>query len=119
MLTYYGTALALAGQPGEALPLLEKAAQLQPEKLDYWLNLARASLDAGQPAVAKSALEKASALAGDNPAVLQLQFKFYWQTEDYSAAREIMLRLNQIAPSAEHAYWLNAVEMKLKAANQP
>jgi len=114
VLSYYGTSLALTGQPEKALPFLEKAAQLQPQKLDYWLNLARAALDARQPALARSALEKATALAGDNPAVLQLRFKFCWQTEDYPAAREIMLRLNQIAPDAGHAYWLSEVEKKLK-----
>jgi hypothetical protein len=119
VLSYYGTSLALTGQPGKALPFLEKAAQLQPKKLDYWLNLARAALDAGQPALAKSALEKAAALAGDNPAVLQLRFKFCWQTEDYPVAREIMLRLNQIAPGDERAYWLSEVEKKLKTASQP
>jgi len=114
VLSYYGTSLALTGQPENALPFLEKAAQQQPQKLDYWLNLARAALDARQPALARSALEKATALAGDNPAVLQLRFKFCWQTEDYPAAREIMLRLNQIAPDAGHAYWLSEVEKKLK-----
>ena len=119
VLSYYGTCLALAGQPGKALPFLEQAAQLQPNKVDYWLNLARAALDAGRSAPAKSALEKAAALAGDSPAVLQLRFKFCWQTEDYPAAREIMLRLNQIAPSAEHAYWLSEVEKKLETASPP
>jgi hypothetical protein len=114
VLSYYGTSLALTGQPEKALPFLEKAAQLQPNNLDYWLNLARAALDAGQPAPAKSALEKAAALAGDNPAVLQLRFKFCWQTENYPAARAIMLRWNQIAPGDEHAYWLSEVEKKLK-----
>jgi hypothetical protein len=119
VLSYYGTSFALTGQPGKALPFLEKAAQLQPQKLDYWLNLARAALDAGQPALAKSALEKAAVLTGDNPDVLQLRFKFCWQTEDYPAAREIMLRLNQIEPTEEHAYWLSEVEKKLKTASQP
>jgi protein O-mannosyl-transferase len=115
-LSYYGTAWALAGQPAKALPFLEQAAQLQPDKLDNWLNLARAALDAGQPALAKSALEKAAALAGDNPAVLQLRFKYYWQTEDYSGAREIVVRLNQIQPTDDHAYWLNEVEKRLSSA---
>jgi len=53
-----------------------------------------------------------------NPAVLQLRFKFCWQTEDYPAAREIMLRLNQIAPGDEHAYWLSEVEKKLKKTDK-
>ena len=30
-----------------------------------------------------------------------------------------MLRLNQIAPNDEHAYWLSEVEKKLKTANPP
>jgi len=118
VLSYYGTCLARTGQPEKALPFLEKAAQLQPNNLDYWLNLARAALEAGQPALAKSALEKAAALAGDNPAVLQLRFKFCWQTEDYPAAREIMLRWNQIAPGDEHAYWLSEVEKKTEEDRQ-
>jgi hypothetical protein len=30
-----------------------------------------------------------------------------------------MLRLNQIAPDAGHAYWLSEVEKKIKTADQP
>jgi len=30
-----------------------------------------------------------------------------------------MLRLNQIAPNDEHAYWLSEVEKKLKTGNLP
>ena len=33
VLSYYGTCLALAGQPETALPFLEKAAKLQPQKI--------------------------------------------------------------------------------------
>jgi hypothetical protein len=124
VLTYYGTAWALAGQPAKALPFLEQAAQLLPQKLDNWLNLARAALDANQPSVAKAALEKAAVLAGNDPAVLQLRFKYYWQTGDFPAAREVMLRLNQIEPTGEHARWLDEVEKKLiepglSATNSP
>jgi cytochrome c-type biogenesis protein CcmH/NrfG len=113
ILSYYGMALATTGQPEKALPFLEQAAMLDSKNLDRWLNLARAALDAGQPDLAKSALEKAAVLAPDNPAVLQLQFKFYWQTENYPAAHEIILRLNQIAPGGDNAYWLSEVEKKL------
>ena len=77
VLSYYGTSLALAGQPGKALPFLEKAAQLQPQKLDDWLNLARAALDAGQPPVAQSAIEKGVGLgwrqSGGAPVAFQIQ----------------------------------------------
>jgi len=116
ILSHYGAALAATGKPEKALPFLEQAAQLQPGDLNRWLNLARAALDAGQPAPAESALEKADGLVHDNPDVLQLRFKFYWQSRDYFHARETMSRLNRIAPSEEHAYWLAQAEGKLKAA---
>jgi tetratricopeptide (TPR) repeat protein len=116
VLSYYGTCLALAGQPEKALPFLEKAAQLQPQKLDYWLNLARAALDAGQPALAGSALEHADRLAHDNPAVLQERFKFYWQTENFAAAHETALRWNQVAPGDEPARCLSEAEKQLSSA---
>jgi tetratricopeptide (TPR) repeat protein len=119
VLSRYGIGLAATGKPEKALPFLEQAAQLQPGDLNGWLNLTRAALDAGQVALAESALEKADGLARNNPNVLQLRFKFYWQSRDYLHARETMSRLNQIAPSEEHAYWLSEVEGKLKAASQP
>ena len=120
VLSYYGTCLALAGQPKNALPFLKKAAQLQPQKLDYWLNLVRAALDAGQPTLAKSALEHADRLAHDNPAVLRERFKFYWQTENFAAAHETALRWNQVAPGDEPARCLSEAEKQLSSAtNHP
>ncbi|MEI9961418.1 MAG: tetratricopeptide repeat protein [Limisphaerales bacterium] len=117
ILSAYGITLATAGQPQTALPFFEQATKLQPDNLDYRLNLARAALDAGQTNIAAIALEQAAALQPDNPGLLQLRFKFYWQTENYAAARETMLRLNQMQPSEDHAYWLAEVEKKLKATN--
>ncbi len=119
ILSHYGAALAATGKPEKALPFLEQAAQLQPGDLDRWLNLARAAMDAGQDALAESALGKADGLDHDNPDVLQLRFKFYWQGRDYLHARETMLRLNQIAPGEEHAFWLSQVKGKLMAAGRP
>jgi len=78
VLSRYGIGLAATGKPEKALPFLEQAAQLQPGDLNGWLNLTRAALDAGQVALAESALEKADGLARNNPNVLQLRFKFYW-----------------------------------------
>ena len=118
ILSHYGAALAATGKPEQALPFLEQAAELQPGDLDRWLNLTRAALDAGQLALAESALEKADGLGRDNPDVLQLRFKYYWQSRDYVRAREIMSHLNQIAPGAEHAFWLSQVEAKLTATGQ-
>lgn len=119
VLSTYGISLAATGEPEKALPYLEMAAQLRPQNLDRWLNLARAALAANQPALSQSALEKAAGLARTNPAVLQLQFKLHWQTGNYPAARESMLQLNQIAPGKENAYWLSEVEKKLKTGNPP
>jgi tetratricopeptide (TPR) repeat protein len=119
VLSTYGVSLAATGEPEKALPYLEMAVQSQPQNLDRWLNLVRAALDANQPALAQSALEKAAGLAQTNPAVLQLWFKLYWQTENYLAARETMLQLNRIAPGQENAYWLSEVETKLKTVTPP
>jgi tetratricopeptide (TPR) repeat protein len=119
ILSAYGICLAATGEPGKGLPLLERAAQAQPDNLDRWLNLCRAALDANQPARAQSAMEKAAGLSATNAAVLQLRFKYYWQTANYPAARETLLQLNQVAPGEENAHWLSEVEKKLKAAGQP
>jgi Tfp pilus assembly protein PilF len=114
VLSYYGMSLAATGQPEKALPLLAQAAELEPNNLNRWLNLARAALAANQPALAGTALEKAIPLAPENPAVFQLRFNLLWQTGDYPAAYQIMLKLNQIEPSDEHARWLSETEKKLK-----
>jgi protein O-mannosyl-transferase len=122
LLSYYGMSLAICGQPEKALPFLDQAAKLKPDSLVRWLNLARAALSAGLPALAEPALEKASFLSRTNPAVLQLQFNFYWQTADYIAAHKTILQLNQIAPSNDNAYWLSNVMAKISSTistNQP
>jgi hypothetical protein len=119
VLSAYGISLAATGEADQALPLLELAAQGQPQNLDHWLNLTRAALDANQTALAQSALAKAAGLSPTNAAVLQLSFKFYWQTGNYPAARETLLQLNQVAPSEENAYWLSEVEKKLKPGTPP
>lgn len=118
-LSYYGVALAASHQPEKAVPLLKSAAELQPKNLDDWLNLAQASLDAGQPSVATAALDQAGRLAGTNAAVLQLRFQLDWDIGDYAAAHEIVSRLNQAAPGGEYAYWLSETERKLNPTNRP
>jgi tetratricopeptide (TPR) repeat protein len=114
----YGICLATCGQPDKGLPFLAKATELRPKNLAYLLNLARAGLDAKQFRLAKSALEKASALAPEDPAVLQVRYKHCWLGEDYVSARQIMLRLKQIAPTDENARWLYSVEEELRAARE-
>ncbi len=73
ILSTYGVSLAATGEPGKALPLLERAAQGQPQNTDRWLNLSRAALAANQPALAQAALDRAAGLASNNVAVLHSQ----------------------------------------------
>jgi cytochrome c-type biogenesis protein CcmH/NrfG len=120
VLAYYGIALAVTAQPEKALPLLRQAAELQPQNPVRWLNLARAALDASQPALAAAALENADRLAPGRPAVLQVRFKLYWQTGNFAAARETALRWSQVAPGDEPARCLSAVEKMLSSTtNRP
>jgi len=114
VLTCYGITLAVTGQPAQAVPLLERAARLEPQNLDYRLNLARAELDANELPAAQATLDAASVLGPDNAGVLRLRFKYDWLTTNYPAARDVISRLNQIAPSPENAHWLSEVEQKLK-----
>jgi tetratricopeptide (TPR) repeat protein len=117
VLSCLGISLATCGHPAKALPYLERASALSPGNVAYALNCARAGLDATEFSIARSALDKASSLAPDDVAVLQLRFKYCWLRENYPAAREAILRLNQLAPSDETARRLAAVEEKLRATN--
>jgi hypothetical protein len=117
-LSLYGINLAVCGEPEKALPFLERAAQQEPENVSYLLNLARAGLDAKRPEVSRGALEQASTLDSENAKVLQLRFRYYWDIEDYEAARESVARLNQLVPSDENRQWLLEVEVKLQEKNR-
>ena len=119
LLSHYGIALAATGDPEQALPFLTEAARLEPEKLVRWLNLAHAAMDAGHPNLAEPALQKAGALASDNPDFMQLEFKYYWMTGNFAAAREVMQKLNAIVPTREHADWLSEAERQLKLRGHP
>jgi tetratricopeptide (TPR) repeat protein len=114
ILSCLGICLAGSGQAERALPLLARASELKPANLPYLLNLARAALETKQLPQAKSALDKASALAPEDPEVLRLRFKYCWAGEDYASAKQIMVRLNQIAASDENAHWLASVEAKMR-----
>jgi tetratricopeptide (TPR) repeat protein len=119
VLSHYGIALAATGDPEQALPFLTEAARLEPEKLMRWLNLARAAMDTGHPDLAEPALQKAGALASNNPDFMQLEFKYYWMTGNFAAARDAMQKLNAIVPTREHADWLSEAEQQLKLQEHP
>jgi hypothetical protein len=59
----------LAATPAAALPPLERAVEREPESLAAWYALGVAALEAGRPAQAGAALERASALDPGNPLV--------------------------------------------------
>jgi tetratricopeptide (TPR) repeat protein len=118
MLSAYGACLARCGQPEPALPFLEKAAQLETNNVKHLVNLARARIDANQLVPARATLEKAALLAPDDVDVLQVELKCYWLQQEFSSAREVLLKLNKLAPNPENAYWLSEVEKKLAQPNK-
>jgi Tfp pilus assembly protein PilF len=117
MLSAYGACLARCGLPGQALPFFENAAQLETNNVRHLLNLARARLDMNQLDAAKPVIEKATSLAPEDVNVMQVELKADWLGQDYSAARQVLLKLDRLAPSAENSNWLYQVEKKL--ANRP
>jgi tetratricopeptide (TPR) repeat protein len=113
LLSCLGICHAAGNEPEAALPFFRKASELEPKNLAFARNYARAALDANKFAIARSALEAASRLAADDPPLLGLWLNYDWQTEDFAAAREVLVRLNRIAPSAENDRWMSEVEKKL------
>lgn len=114
MVSGYAIGLASCGEASKALPLFQKAARLDPKNAVVLLNSARCAMEAQQFAPAREALAGAAALGPDNPDYLALQLRYDWLTEDFSGARQVLLRLKQIAPSAENDHWLEEVEKKLR-----
>jgi tetratricopeptide (TPR) repeat protein len=113
MLSAYGACLARCGQPGQALPFFENAAQLETNNVKHLVNLARARIDINQLDAAKAVIEKATLLAPDDVNVMQIELKADWLRQDYSSARQVLLKLNRLAPSAENSNWLSEAEKKL------
>ena len=66
----HGLALLLLGRTGEAVACLQVAARLAPGSIAVWLNLAGAAREAGDLALAQSALDAALALDAAHPAAL-------------------------------------------------
>jgi tetratricopeptide (TPR) repeat protein len=113
MLSAYGICLAKCGLPQQALPLLENAAQLETTNVNHLVNLAKARVDLNQLDAAKAVIDKATLMAPDDVNVLQIELKADWLQQDYSSARQVLLKLNRLAPSAENSNWLFQVEKKL------
>jgi len=80
---------------------------------------ARAALAANETAVARSALDRAALLTSTNSSVLQLNFKYYWQTTNYPAARDAMQQLIRVMPGPENEYWLRETEKRMTRAGPP
>jgi len=108
-----GIALAMSGQPERALAPLTKATELKPRNADYWLNLARALLDAGRAAEAVHAAQVAYALVPDNVAVLPVLFGAQRAARNFAEARKVVLRWRKLQPKEKNAKLLEEVEVQL------
>jgi tetratricopeptide (TPR) repeat protein len=69
----YGVGLFLGDDTRGAVEMFKRVAQLQPQKMDGWLNQARAYLADGDLRNAESMLRQASAVAPDQP-----RLAFFW-----------------------------------------
>jgi hypothetical protein len=118
VLSCYGVNLAVSGDASRAVPYLEKAAGLQPTNLSCLLNIARAELDSDQLPSASATLKRACELAPEDPAFLQLRFRYFCLKQDYPCARQVLLSLRQIMPSDENARWFAELEKKLPSSTQ-
>lgn len=77
---------------GDAAIAYERAVALDPKKLPSWINLARAHKLGGEREKARSALQKARALAPDDVAVLTEAAELALAASDLPASRELYQR---------------------------
>ena len=114
-----GVSYAMGSAPEMAIPYLEQSVKLAPNNGDYWNNLAKAAVDAGNYKRAQEAAEKANQLAPNNPTTLRIKARLAWDQGDAKAAYEYFKSLNAIEPSADNEHWIREAEKKLKEAPAP
>jgi hypothetical protein len=119
LLAALGMTLATTGQTGTAVPLFEKAAALDPENVEAWLNLARAELADNELDQSRAALAKVFALNPNNHFALAIQFECQWRAGDFPAALETARRWNRVAPDTNSAAALEKAEKKPAPAATP
>lgn len=99
----YGQALAQVGDFAAALPILENGANLDPERADLWLALARAQQAAGQSELAALSAERAIEVAEDPTEAMLLGGRLALMAGDPRSAQnraQAVLRLSLEHPQA-------------------
>lgn len=119
LLAALGMTLATTGQPGPAVPLFKKAAALDPENMETWLNLARAALADKEFEPARAAVVKVLARNPDNHFALAIQFECQWHAGGFPAALATARHWNQVAPDANSAAALEKAGKKQAQAATP
>jgi adenylate cyclase len=112
ILVDYGWALALAGRPEEALPLMEKAFRLNPYHPEwYWGVLWRAHFGVGNYAAALDALLKISNPFGNIYQRLAATYPYLNRMEE---ARAAVAKLREIEPNASIELYARTEPLKRK-----
>jgi tetratricopeptide (TPR) repeat protein len=110
-----GTGLALGGLPGEAVPLLERAAALNPNLASLRRNLGQARLDSGDPGAAVRDFERALVLDPADSLTLGALASALEKTGDFKRAADTYDRLVALEPgNAEHARRRDAARAKAR-----
>jgi len=113
---------AEGANPAAAIDRYTRAAALQPEDAELWVDLARAHLGNGASREAEAALQRASALAPDLPSVklqqAEMMLRNCWLTDsetcyaDWQAASDtILAALEQDPDRLEGVYLLGLVDL--------
>ncbi|WP_298192454.1 tetratricopeptide repeat protein [Metallibacterium sp.] len=114
----HGLALLLLGRTGEAVACLQAAARLAPGNIAAWLNLAGAARDAGDLALAQSALDAALALDATHPAALDQLGSLRRAQGDAAGARAAYAQALARGGAPATALNLAAVELETGATAQ-
>jgi len=109
----YGVGLFLSDDTRGALEMFKRVAQLQPRKMDGWLNQARSYLADGDLRNAESMLRQASAVAPDQPRIAFFWGQWLEKSGRLSEAVQAYRRTLQSYPDSRDAwsrlgrtYWL-------------
>ncbi|HEX9048535.1 MAG TPA: tetratricopeptide repeat protein, partial [Verrucomicrobiae bacterium] len=119
LLEALGMTLATAGRPDQAVPLFRITADLAPQNVNAWLNLARAALADNELEISHAALMKVFALDANNHFALALLFECQWRKVDFPAALETARRWNDVAPDANSRAALAKAENEQPAPTLP
>jgi putative PEP-CTERM system TPR-repeat lipoprotein len=94
-----GVALLESGNAAEALPLFQRAHEINPLEVSYLVNAAWAQLSLGQAEPAREALVNGLALQPDNLTMLAMLTDMERRTGRLDAAAQALARLERAAPA--------------------